>query len=572
MESICNYKAGWRERLGKIDSLPLDNLEKKFIESGGEHRKCLASSLFEVKGNPQLDKDSFTFSKDSKYPYFTRTVFNNGILGYVDYLDEEHLIKGNSLAVGMMGMRFFYMKHDFYAGQFTKTAFPIFDGFNEYVALWFISWFNKSSVKYLGLLVRDFENAFNNTELIVPYKDGKVAVDYIESRIRELEAYLIAAGFEDCALTQSERDALMTFRNRKFGYVCIGDLYDKVKLKNKKFNKRSDSAKERSKTFSVPLVNAKHGDNGIMFYGRNEVFDTVSSSIAIIQNGAVATGDVYPQPEPTSVLWDAYLIKSLTDCDTENSLFYITAAIEKTIKLKYNYDKKATWERVKTENIYLPINEQGNIDYAFIDAYVNAIKKQCIAALKNKIDREHKAYERAINTEQTAMQIPIVRNYDEVEFESFLAAEPFECYKWNRFDKDIIDFFGGNKTILVGCSKNKKHLEWIISHNLYNVRLGDTKGSVAVFRNMFDQTSLLLLYDFKRPNRVSAYAIIDHCEMSKQELTQIGYPNPQRKSYMTFQICPIEMDLTLIKNQRLIEKLIEMNPPKDKGTPIFIEP
>ena len=34
----------------------------------------------------------------------------------------------------------------------------------------------------------------------------------------------------------------------------------------------------------------------------------------------------------------------------------------------------------------------------------------------------------------------------------------------------------------------------------------------------------------------------------------------------------IEMDLTLIKNQRLIEKLIEMNPPKDKGTPIFIEP
>ena len=192
--------------------------------------------------------------------------------------------------------------------------------------------------------------------------------------------------------------------------------------------------------------------------------------------------------------------------------------------------------------------------------------------MKNEINREHKAYERAINTEQTAMQIPIVRNYDEVEVESFLAAEPFECYKWNRFDKDIIDFFGGNKTILVGCSKNKKHLEWIAYHNIYNVRLGDAKGSMAEYRNMFDQTSLLLLYDFKRPNRVSAYAIIDHSEMSKQELTQIGYPNPQRKCYMTFQICPIEMDLTLIKNQRLIEKLIEMNPPKDKGTPIIIEP
>ena len=95
---------------------------------------------------------------------------------------------------------------------------------------------------------------------------------------------------------------------------------------------------------------------------------------------------------------------------------------------------------------------------------------------------------------------------------------------------------------------------------------------MAEYRNMFDHASLLLLYDFMRPNRVSAYAIIDHSEMSKQELTQIGYPNPQRKCYMTFQKCPIEMDLTLIKNQRLIEKLIETNPPKDKGTPIFIEP
>ena len=54
-------------------------------------------------------------------------------------------------------MQFFYMDHDFYAGQFTKTAFPKFDGLNWRIALWFISWFNKSSKWYLGLLVRDFE-------------------------------------------------------------------------------------------------------------------------------------------------------------------------------------------------------------------------------------------------------------------------------------------------------------------------------------------------------------------------------------------------------------------------------
>ena len=159
-----------------------------------------------------------------------------------------------------------------------------------------------------------------------------------------------------------------------------------------------------------------------------------------------------------------------------------------------------------------------------------------------------------------------------IEIEPLMAAEPFERYNWNRFDQKIIDFFGGDKTILVGCFKNKKHLEWIVSHNIYNVRLGDTKGSMEKYRNMFNQTSLLVLYDFKKPDKLSVYSITDKKEMTKQELLQMGYPNPQRMRYMTFLITPIEMDLTLIANQHLIEKLIEMNPPKDEGTPAFIEP
>ena len=550
-------------------------MEKKFIESGGEYRKCLASSLFEVKGNPQLDKDSFTFSKDSKYPYFTRTVFNNGILGYVDYLDEEHLIKGNSLAVGMMGMRFFYMNHDFYAGQFTKTAFPIFDGFNESVALWFISWFNKSSLNYLGLLVRDFENAFKNTELIVPYKDGKVAVDYIESRIRELEesrireleAYLIAAGFEDCALTQSERDALRCINN---GQKQMGrfKIVDEFSVANSHNILKSDVVFGSG---STPYVTASEGNNSIVSYISYKP-DVIEQGNSIMIGGKTLVVTYQPDDFFSNDSHNLVLTINHEEGRNESSQLFMVAALYKSLSPKYSWGDSISKAKIQSDEVFMPVNEDGAIDFNFMVTYINAIKKQCIAALKNEIDREHEAYERAINTEQTAMQIPIVRNYDEVEFESFLAAEPFECYKWNRFDKDIIDFFGGNKTILVGCSKNKKHLEWIISHNLYNVRLGDTKGSVAEFRNMFDRTSLLLLYDFKRPYQIFAYAIIAHREMSKQELTQIGYPNPQRKSYMTFQICPIEMDLTLIKNQRLIEKLIEMNPPKDKGTPVFIEP
>ena len=475
----------------------------------------------------------------------------------------------------MMGMRFFYMNHDFYAGQFTKTAFPIFDGFNESVALWFISWFNKSSLKYLGLLVRDFENAFKNTELIVPYKDGKVAVDYIESRIRELEesrireleAYLIAAGFEDCALTQSERNALHSIDNGQ-KQMSRFKIVDEFTVANSHNILKSDVVFGSG---STPYVTASEGNNSIVSYISYKP-DMIEKGNSILIGGKTLVVTYQPDDFFSNDSHNLVLTINHEEGRNESSQLFLVAALYKSLSPKYSWGDSISKAKIQSDVVFMPVKEDGTIDFEFMLTYINAIKKQCITALKKEIDREHKAYERAINTEQTAIQIPFVRSYIKPEFEPSLAAEPFECYKWNRFDQSIIDFFGGDKTILVGCSKNKKHLEWIISHNLYNVRLGDTKGSMEEYSNMFDQTSLLLLYDFKKPNQIFAYAILAHSKMSKQELSQIGYPNPQRKTYMTFQICPIDMDLTLIKNKRLIEKLIELNPPIDKGTPVFITP
>ena len=146
-----------------------------------------AEKLFAIKGNPQLNKEFFTFSPNAEYPYFTRTVMNNGILGYVDYLDDKHKIKGNSLAVGMIGMQFFYMAHDFYAGQFTKTAFAKFSGFNETVALYFIAQFLPHQKYLQSGLVRDFERLFNSVDVGVPLdSDGDIDCDRIDAFIRGL--------------------------------------------------------------------------------------------------------------------------------------------------------------------------------------------------------------------------------------------------------------------------------------------------------------------------------------------------------------------------------------------------
>ena len=133
--------------------------------------------------------------------------------------------------------------------------------------------------------------------------------------------------------------------------------------------------------YSLPLVNAKLGDNGIMFYGKPEDFSAESMTIDVIKNGEIATGKVYAQPQPTGVLWDAYLIK-LKNEPTNMSphiLLYLATVIEKSIRQKYSYDNKAIWKHVSKEHIYLPITADKTPDWDYMEKYIRALEKTVIA-------------------------------------------------------------------------------------------------------------------------------------------------------------------------------------------------
>lgn len=81
-----------------------------------------------------------------------------------------------------------------------------------------------------------------------------------ESRIREMETYLKVAGFEDCELTEEEQEALTAFKSKRLKEYTIGTLYDKKELKNRPFDKRTDTRQTPDDTYNLPLVNAKNGD------------------------------------------------------------------------------------------------------------------------------------------------------------------------------------------------------------------------------------------------------------------------------------------------------------------------
>lgn len=165
----------------------------------------------------------------------------------------------------------------------------------------------------------------------------------------------------------------------------IDSLFVKQELgiKKKNFDKKKDVSKVKTSEFSLPLTNAKFGDNGIMFYGRNEDFDSAEMCIDIVQNGVIATGKVYAQPQKTGVLWDSYLIKPICEGLSIEILLYLAESLEKSIREKFNYDNKATWDRVRKEFIVLPTSDGKKPNYKYMEERIRALEKERIRALEN---------------------------------------------------------------------------------------------------------------------------------------------------------------------------------------------
>lgn len=393
MESKHNNPAG--RNWGKGVSHRLQEIDDKFKKSGGIFKEYKIGELFEVKNNPQLNKEYFIFSDKGEYPYFTRTVANNGILGYVEYLNEKNKITGNSIAVGMLGMQFFYMEKDFYAGQFTKTIYPKFKYFNEKIALYFTSLFNLHSKRYQGVLVRNFEHTFLKTIINLPTLNNELAFEYMEERIRELEserireleAYLQVTGLNNYILDEKDRGVNRLIENKiELKEYKVGELFT-VKSSKKKFNANNINI---TNDYNLhPYVARGSSNNGIKGYiSENIEFLNDENTLAFGQD----TATCFYQDRP---YFTGDKIKILSPVNfTLNSHIglYIISSMKKTLKHLSWGQNSFNEDFIKNIKIKLPI-KNNNIDFNYIEQLIKTLEKiiiKDVVEYKDKIIETHK--------------------------------------------------------------------------------------------------------------------------------------------------------------------------------------
>lgn len=156
-----------------------------------------------------------------------------------------------------------------------------------------------------------------------------------------------------------------------------------------------------------------------MYYGRKTDFDTARMTIDIVSDGAISTGSVYPQPQETGVLYNAYLINARFLVNNK-ILFFLSSSIQKSIKLKFGYENKAGWEKVKEKYIQLP-TKNGEIDFDFMESFIAELEAQRIAEL------------------QAYLTVTGLKDY-ELTLEEQKAIQYFKYIEWGKYN--LYSLFG----------------------------------------------------------------------------------------------------------------------------------
>ena len=390
MESIRNHQTGWRDWPGKIDSPRV-----KWKHPEGGYREFKIGDLFAGQtGDIDLQQQDV----NGKGCFFINSgVQNCGIKGRTDRLAK--IFPSNTITVDFFGNAYyrpFEYKMATHNHVFSLSGDVIK---NEQIGLYLVA-----QMSYLTKLYSFNEmgtwSKIKDQNILLPVKrNGEIDFVFMESRIRELEesrireleAYLKAAGFKDCTLTQSEKDAL---RSINLGQKPMArfSIVKEFLVSNSHNILKSDVVFGSG---STPYVTASEGNNSIVSYISYNP-DMIETGNSIMIGGKTLVVTYQPKDFFSNDSHNLVLIINHGLGRTESAQLFMVAALYKSLSPKYSWGDSISKKKIQNDDVFLPVNNDGTIDFEFMGTYINAIKKQCIATLKQEILREHKAYEKAV--------------------------------------------------------------------------------------------------------------------------------------------------------------------------------
>lgn len=330
-----------------------------------------------------------TIHGDIRYPFYGQATHKNGIISYLS-LKEDVLnnIEGKpTILIHSNNQNVVYLETPFYLKNgHGATSVLQADFLNEKIALYLIACIKKVITKRFSYNEKATKIALKNTDIQLPITEsGQIDYSYMQHYIDKLEkesmfkldTYLKANGFTTYQLTEAEERVIKLYNNKEV--ICsnfkVGELFDIHPTKSYGYTNRI-LFKTKGKT--PVIVNSSIG-NGIGGYVGLE--PTEKGNIITFTDTTTSEGIFY-QPNDFigySHIQGLYPLHNIKW--SENALLYFLAVFKKQVTGRFDYATKFNRKIAAEITIQLPINLCGEIDFEFMENFIQAQKKLSIKSI-----------------------------------------------------------------------------------------------------------------------------------------------------------------------------------------------
>ena len=332
---------------------------------------------------------------DVLYPFYGQATLNNGIISYLS-LTERVLNNPEgkpTILIHSNNQNVVYLETPFYLKDgHGATSVLQSDYLNERIALYLITSIKKVITKKFSYNEKATKTALKNTYIQLPINDDE-EIDYKymeryiseleEERISELDSYLKASHLENYTLTESESNTLQQYRDNKVIYADfrIGDLFDIHPTKSYGITNRT-LFKTNGKTPVV--VNSSIG-NGIGGYV--DLKPTEKGNMITYSDTTTSEGIFY---QPNDFIGYSHIqgLYPLNGVEwSENALLYFLTLFKKQALGRFDYATKFNRKIAVDMVVELPVTKKGDIDFTFMENFVQA---QIKLSIKDVVDWKDK--------------------------------------------------------------------------------------------------------------------------------------------------------------------------------------
>lgn len=331
--------------------------------------------LFEINSTSSgIDRNKL-INKKGTIPYLTRSEKNNAYDSFICEQDDKYRIDdSNVITIGLDTQTVFYQPNKFYTGQNIQILKS--KHLDKEIAQFLIPLIKRQMEKFNWGGNGATLTRLKRSKLLVPINSlGKPDFEFMEAfmKQKEQEKFQEYNNFIKQRLEKlKEYKTVQPIEEKEWGEFFIEDVTQIL-------SGHDIYGSERIKG-NTPYISATANNNGIGYFVCNNNPTKESGCLSVNRNGSVGYSFYHP--------YEALFSNDCRKLRLKNPNKHIGIFISQQItrqRGKYGYGYKMGTARLKRQKIMLPVNDQNEPDYEYMENYMKQLEYE---KLKGYLDKK----------------------------------------------------------------------------------------------------------------------------------------------------------------------------------------